>query len=96
VNGLPGIEGSKGEPGLPGVKGDTGSVGKAGIPGTPGKMELKENQDYLAEMVAMDNLASQDSKVNLVLHTSKKIINDSKASQHIDLITKQLWMSTIL
>jgi hypothetical protein len=62
----------------------------------PEKMELKENQDYLAKMVAMDNLASQDSKVNLVHHTSKKILNDSKASQHIDLITKRLWMSTIL
>jgi hypothetical protein len=62
----------------------------------PEKMELKENQDYLAEMVAMDNPASQDSKVNLVHLTSKRMFNDSEESQHIDLITKQLWTSTIL
>jgi hypothetical protein len=62
----------------------------------PVKMVSKENQDHPVEMVAMDNPAPQDSKVNLAYHTSIKILTDSKASQHIDLITKQLWRSTIL
>jgi hypothetical protein len=46
----------------------------------PVKMVLKENQDYLAVMVTVDNQALQDSKVNLVHPTSKRMFNDPKAS----------------
>jgi hypothetical protein len=34
----------------------------------PVRTALKENQEYLAEMVSTVYLASQDSKVNLVHH----------------------------
>jgi hypothetical protein len=48
-------------------------------------MVLKENRDYLAEMVGMVNPAPQDSKVNLARPTSEKISNDQEASQQINL-----------
>ena len=54
------------------------------------------DQDFLAEMVAMDNPASQDSKANLAHPTSNRMFNDPEASYHIDLIKKQSWMSMIL
>jgi hypothetical protein len=44
----------------------------------PVKMVSKENQDHPVEMVAMDNPASQDSKVNLAYHKSMKILTDSR------------------
>jgi hypothetical protein len=62
----------------------------------PVKMVLKENRDYLAEMVGMVNPAPQDSKVNLARPTSEKISNDQGASQQINLVTKQLWIPTII
>jgi hypothetical protein len=62
----------------------------------PVKMVLKENQDYPAVMDAMDNQALHDLKVNPVHHTSKRMFNDPKASQNLDLFTKRLWISTIL
>jgi hypothetical protein len=48
----------------------------------PVKMVLKENPEYLAEMVATDYPASQDSKVNLVHPTLKRVFNDPETSQH--------------